>query len=84
MQDAMLQSATFWVREHGGLALLAGGMAIYLLLLVLELSVGWRLAYPYSLGWVAIVAAPAAGIAVLYLQTCNDGDDDRRDNGEMK
>ncbi len=84
MQHGMLQTALIWMRDHGGLALLAGGMAIYIILLVLDLSVGWRLAYPYNIGWVGIVALPAAGIALLYLQTGNDGDDDRRDEGEMK
>lgn len=73
----MRQAVEKWMRDHGGLALLAGGMAIYCVLLVLDLLVGWRLAYPYNLVWVGIVAIPAAGVAVLYLQTCDDGEDDR-------
>ena len=87
MQDGMLQAVQIWLRDYAGLALLVGGMAIYLILLVLDLSVGWRLAYPYNIGWVGVVAIPAAGIALLYLQTGNDGGDgdgDRRDKGEMK
>tara|TARA_R110002072_G_scaffold87435_1_gene197349 strand:- start:776 stop:1087 length:312 start_codon:yes stop_codon:yes gene_type:complete len=90
MQDGMLRTAVIWMRDHGGLALLVGGMVIYIILLVLDLSVGWRLAYPYNIGWVGVVALPAAGIALLYLQTGDDGDDgedgeyDRRDKGEMK
>lgn len=84
MQDGMLQTVQIWLRDYAGLALLVGGMAIYIILLVLDLSVGWRLAYPYNIGWVGVVAIPAAGIALLYLQTGNDGDDDRRDKGEMK
>ncbi|WP_143024005.1 hypothetical protein [Maricaulis salignorans] len=73
----MFQSALIWLRDHGGLALLAGGMAIYLVLLVLDLSVGWRFAYPYNLVWVGVVALPAAGIALMYLNTCDESDDDR-------
>ncbi len=72
------------MRRHGGLALLAGGMAIYLVLLVLDLSVGWRLAYPYAIAWVGVVALPAAGVALMYLQTCEDGDDDRPAEEEMR
>mgnify|MGYP003635225842 CR=1 FL=1 len=78
MQDGMLQAALIWLRDYGRLALLAGGMVIYLILLVLDLSVGWRFAYPYNLVWVGVVAMPAAGIALMYLHTCDDGDDDRQ------
>ena len=72
------------MRQYGGLALLAGGMAIYLVLLVLDLSVGWRLAYPYAIAWVGVVALPAAGVALMYLQTCEDRDDDRPEKGEKR
>jgi len=78
----MIQAVQIWMREHGALALLVGGMTIYIALLVLDLFVGWRLAYPYSLLWVGLVAAPAAGVALLYLQTCEDGEDDRPVEGE--
>lgn len=84
MQDGMIQAVRNWMRDYGGLALLAGGVTLYLVLLVLDLSVGWRLAYPYSIAWVGVVALPAAGVALLYLQTFNIGDDDRQENGEMK
>ncbi|WP_417493774.1 hypothetical protein [Maricaulis sp.] len=78
----MIQAVQIWMRDHGALALLAGGMAIYIVLLVLDLFVGWRLAYPYNLLWVVLVAIPAAGVALLYLQTCEDGEDDRPVEGE--
>ncbi|WP_417490820.1 hypothetical protein [Maricaulis sp.] len=78
----MIQAVQIWMRDHGALALLAGGMAIYVALLVLDLLVGWRLAYPYNLLWIGLVAIPAAGVALLYLQTCEDGEDDRPVEGE--
>lgn len=84
MQIGMLQTARIWMRNRGGLLLLAGGMVIYLTLLVLDLSVGWRLPYPYSLAWVGVVALPAAGVAILYLQTGDDDDSDRQVEGEKK
>ena len=84
MQDGMLQAVQIWLRDYAGLALLVGGMAIYLILLVLDLSVGWRLAYPYAIAWVGVVALPAAGVALMYLQTCDDGEDDRPVEGKKR
>lgn len=80
----MAQPVQIWMRTHGGVALLAGGMVIYLVLLVLDLSVGWRLAYPYNLAWIGVVALPAAGVALMYLQTCDDRDDDCEGGGHVK
>jgi hypothetical protein len=80
----MIEAVLNRLREHGAIALLLGGAAIYLVLLVLDLSIGWRLAYPYSIAWVGVVALPAAGVALLYLQTSEDGADDRDGEGEMK
>tara|TARA_R110000868_G_scaffold58183_5_gene179819 strand:- start:25710 stop:26036 length:327 start_codon:yes stop_codon:yes gene_type:complete len=82
--NGMAQPVITWMRIHGGLALLAGGMAIYLILLVLDLSVGWRLAYPYNLAWIGVVALPGAGVALMYLQTCDGRDDDGEHGGYEK
>ncbi|WP_339748599.1 hypothetical protein [uncultured Maricaulis sp.] len=80
----MIQTVWKWMHDHGGLALLAVGLAIYLVLLVLDLLVGWRLAYPYNIAWVGVVAIPAAGVAILYLQTCHEDDDDWPVEGKTK
>lgn len=80
----MVEAMINWIRQQGGMVLLLGGTAVFAILLMLELSVGWRFAYPYNLAWIGVVALPAAGVAILYLQTLEDGEDDRHPEGRRE
>ena len=88
----MVHAVRIWMRGHGAVALLAGGMVIYLALLMLVLLAGWRLAYPASMVWLGLAAIPAAGVAWQYLQNGEDANHDqdgdheakRDDDGEMR
>jgi hypothetical protein len=73
----MLQTVFIWLRQYGGIGLVVAGMALYVVTLVLEVVLGWRLSYPLSVEWMAvIIMTPATGVAVLYLQSRDEADED--------
>ena len=73
----MLQTVFIWMRRYGGLSLTIGGIGIYAVVLVLEVVLGWRFSYPLSLELTALmILPPAIGVAVLYLQSRDEADED--------
>jgi hypothetical protein len=67
---------TEWLRHYGALALLGGGMVLYVVVLGLDVSGVARLPFPYSFFWLVIVGLPAAGLAILFRQAIDDREDD--------
>ena len=73
----MLQAVFIWMRQYGGVALTVGGIGIYTVMLVLEVVLGWRFSYPLSLELTAVmILPPAIGVALLYLQSRDETDED--------
>jgi len=73
-----------WIRDYGALALLAGGLSIYLVLLALNVLAGWHLPYPINMGLLIIAALPAAGIALLFQQVQEERSEQAQEDGEQE
>jgi len=73
-----------WIRDYGALALLAGGLSVYLVLLALNVLADWHLPYPYNMGMLIIAALPAAGIALLFQQVQIERSEETKEDGEQE